>query len=76
MAIVRKIKRIALDRDSRHSEVDCTYAIVESQDGYKCLQLDTYGSATRKILGKKSQSIRFTAEAIEQLKKIIESEFS
>lgn len=75
MAIVREIKRIELERDSKHTEVDCTYAIVEGQDGQKFLQLDTYGSATREIPGKKSQSIRFTAEAIRQLKTIIDSEF-
>ena len=72
MAIVRKLERLDLDRDSKHTEVSATYSIVEDQKGEKYLQIDTYGSAFRKIPGKKSQSIRFSPEAIKQLKSIIE----
>ena len=53
MAIIRKLEPIQLDRDSKHSEVDCTYATVEDDKGDKYLQIDTYGSATRKIPGKR-----------------------
>ena len=61
MAIVRKLTQITLDRDTNHSEVnDCTYSIIEGEDGRKSLQVDTYGSALRKMPGKKSQSIRFS----------------
>jgi hypothetical protein len=75
MAIVRKLKRMTLDRDSKHSEVDeCTYAIIRGEDGRRSLQIDTYGSALRKIPGKKSQSIRFSPEAIEQLRNILSHE--
>src|SRR5882724_2251697 len=46
MAIVRKLERITLDRESKHSEVDeCTYSIIQGEDGGKSLQIDTYGSA-------------------------------
>jgi hypothetical protein len=75
MAIVRKLEKVQLDRDSKHTEVNCTYCIVEDADGNKFLQIDTYGSAARMIPGKKSQSIRFSAEAIKQLKSIIAGEF-
>jgi len=75
MAIVRKLEPIQLDRDSKHSEVDCTYAIVEDNKGNKYLQIDTYGSATRKFPGKKSQSIRFSPEAINELKNILKQNF-
>ncbi|MFC1857515.1 methionyl-tRNA formyltransferase, partial [Thermodesulfobacteriota bacterium] len=71
MAIVRRLDPIKLDRDSKHSEVDCTYSIVEDDKENKYLQIDTYGSKTRKIPGKKSQSIRFDSGAIRQLKTII-----
>ena len=75
MAIVRKLIRITLDRDTRHSEVnDCTYCIIEGEDGRKSLQIDTYGSALRKIPGKKSQSIRFSPEALQQLRQILSQE--
>ena len=53
MAIVRKLEPIHLERDSKHSEVDCTYSVVEDDKGNKYLQIDTYGSATRKIPGEK-----------------------
>ena len=75
MAIVRKLESFQLDRDSKHTEVNCTYAIVEDDKGNKYLQIDTYGSKTRKIPGKKSQSIRFSSEAIKQLKDILEQNF-
>ncbi len=70
MAIVRKLERINLERDSKHSEVECTYSIVNTDEG-ACLQVDTYGSAGRQETGKKSQSIRFAPEGIIQLKKIL-----
>ena len=75
MAIVRKLESINLDRDSKHTEVNCTYAIVEDDNGNKYLQIDTYGSKSRKIPGKKSQSIRFSPEAIDQLKQILNKNF-
>jgi hypothetical protein len=75
MAIVRELDPIKLDRDSKHSEVDCTYSIIEDEKGDKYLQIDTYGSKTRKIPGKKSQSIRFSPEAIDQLKEILKHNF-
>ncbi|MES0446127.1 MAG: hypothetical protein ABUJ92_06240 [Desulfobacterales bacterium] len=76
MAIVKKLYPIYLDRDSKHSDVNCTYAIITDDLGDKYLQIDTYGSATRKIPGKKSQSIRFSPEAIDQLKEILKRDFS
>ena len=75
MAIVKKMERIELERDSKHTEVDCTYAVLEDDKGNKYLQIDTYGSKTRKIPGKKSQSIRFSPEALKQLKEILKQNF-
>ena len=71
MAIVTKLTRITLEQDSRHSEVDATYSIVQGEDGRRLLQIDTYGSAFRKIPNKKSQSMRFTPEALAQLRRIL-----
>lgn len=74
MAIVRKLKKITLERDSSHIETkDCTYSIIQGDDG-KSLQIDTYGSAHRKMPNKKSQSIRFSPEAIAQLREILSKE--
>ncbi len=71
MAIVRNLEKITLDRDSKHSEVESTYSIIDKEH----LQIDTYGSKSRQEKGKKSQSIRFSPEGIEQLKKILDKEF-
>jgi hypothetical protein len=35
MAIVRKLDPIKLGRDSKHSETDCTYSMVEDDKGNK-----------------------------------------
>jgi hypothetical protein len=75
MAIVRKLTRITLERGTSHTEAkDCTYSIIQDDHGRKALQIDTYGSANRKMLGKKSQSLRFTPEAINQLRRILSEE--
>lgn len=74
MAIIRKLDHVTLEQDSPHSEVDATYSIVVGSDGRKLLQIDTYGSAFRKIPNKKSQSMRFAPEAIEELRRILSEE--
>ena len=70
MAIVNKLEHIVLDRDSKHTTADCTYSVIENDDG-RFLQIDTYGSNVRQETGKKSQSIRFSPQAILQLKNIL-----
>ncbi len=75
MAIVRFMEKIVLERDSTHTEVDCTYSIVIDENGQKYLQIDTYGSKQRQIRGKKSQTIRFAPEAIVQLSKVLQRHF-
>ncbi len=73
MAIVRQLKKLDMERSSTQTEVDSTYSVIHTYDGVY-LQVDTYGSKERQEQGKKSQSIRFSPEAIEQLKQIIEKE--
>jgi hypothetical protein len=75
MAIVSKLEKISIEKNSPHCTADCTYSIVTDDEGIKYLQIDSYGSASRKFKGKKSQSLRFGPQAIKQLKRIIESEF-
>ena len=71
MSLVKKLMPAQLENVSEHPEVECTYAIVLDAAGLRHLQIDTYDSKSRQILGKKSQSLRFSPEAIEQLKQII-----
>jgi hypothetical protein len=63
----------ALERDSSHTSVECTYSILRTDEG-SFLQIDTYGSKSRQERGKKSQSIRFSPEAIDQLRHILRTE--
>jgi hypothetical protein len=74
VAIVRQLRHAELEGHSKHSDTECTYAIVNDTDG-RYLQVDTYGSRHRRIPGKKSQSIRFSPDAIEQLKAILGRHF-
>jgi hypothetical protein len=75
MAIVKKLEPLKLEKDAKHLEVNCTFSIITDDQGKRYLQIDTYGSAKRRIPGKKSQSLRFTPEAIEQLKDILDRYF-
>jgi hypothetical protein len=75
MAIVRRLNHLALEKDTAHTEVDCTYSIIHDDNGHGYLQIDTYGSKVRQIPGKKSQSIRFAPEAIEQFKALLATKF-
>lgn len=72
MALVEKLSKITLEKNSAHQTVECSYSIVDTPEG-KLLQIDTYGSVNRQIKGKKSQSIRFSKEAASQLSKILQS---
>jgi hypothetical protein len=72
MALITKLNQISLERTTPHDEVECTYSIVFDDKGNKFLQIDTYGSRGRQFIGKKSQSIRLSPEAIRQFKQIID----
>ena len=71
MALITKITHQALQTQSGHMAVECTYDVVTDAQGNRHLQLDTYGSKDRQIPGKKSQSIRLSPSALAELKQII-----
>jgi len=66
VATIRSLEHQAHTNPSEHSEVDATYAVVRVA-GETYLQIDTYGSSERKLLGKKSQSIRIPASLAPQV---------
>ena len=72
MALIKNIKHLKLEKLVNHSDAECTFDVLEER-GQKFLQLDTYGSSDRQFQGKKSQSIRFTPEALLVLKQIIQN---
>tara|TARA_R110000868_G_scaffold97456_3_gene267929 strand:- start:597 stop:821 length:225 start_codon:yes stop_codon:yes gene_type:complete len=71
MALVKELERIQLDRNSVHEGTTATFCVFTDSMGQKYIQIDTYGSKTRKIPGKKSQSIQFGPEGIANLKEIL-----
>jgi len=72
VALITKIVHQPLQTRSFHDETACTYDIITDDSGARFLQLDTYGSVDRQMQGKKSQTVRFSPEALTQLKRIIE----
>jgi len=76
MAVITNFKPIGVSaRSSVHrSEVECGWAIFTTA-GRTYLQLDTYGSQTRAIPGKVSQTIQVDEDAARQLKRLIERAF-
>ena len=75
MALILELTKQPLERIAHHTGVFGSYTVVIDADGQKCLQIDTYGSAKRKIKGKKSQSIRLSPKVIAQLQKLFANEF-
>jgi hypothetical protein len=74
MALIRKLERSSMSRNSVHDEVECTYTIFRDKTGRRYLQIDTYGSSRREFPGKKSQSVQFGPEAIGELRRLLEME--
>ncbi|MDN5381033.1 hypothetical protein QEP66_02720 [Streptomyces sp. LB8] len=74
MALIKEFRQVPSDAQRLHGPVTCGYRAF-TVDGQRVLQLDTYGSPERKILGKISQSIQLDAEAARELLKIIEESF-
>jgi hypothetical protein len=71
MAPVRRLTHKKLEKTGIHSEAECTYSVVDGQ----YLQIDTYSSKMRRNPDTLSQTIRFTPEAIEQLKAVLQKHF-
>ena len=57
------------------SEVSCYWSVGEV-DGRKLLQLDTYGSKDRQILGKQSQTLQLDKKQAEELFSILKQYFA
>ncbi len=74
MAIVRSLEAKEIDRSASHTEVEATVSLVEA-DGEKFIQIDTYGSASRAVPGKVSQSLRLSKSAYDQLVALAEKHF-
>jgi hypothetical protein len=66
LALITALNQKIRDRCSVHEKVDCSVSsFVENGKTY--LQIDTYGSATRKLVGKTSQSLQINETAAKEL---------
>ncbi|MCM3572275.1 hypothetical protein M3172_03670 [Mesobacillus subterraneus] len=65
MALIKKMVKVERNA-SVHKEVQADYQVFEIK-GKKYLQINSYGSATRKDVGKLSQSMQFNEDSIRQL---------
>jgi len=74
MALVEKLEEQKLERRAEHKLVRCSYWVFTQEDGTRLLQLDTYGSKERQMRDKKSQSLRFSPDALKQLLAIVKEQ--
>ena len=74
MALVQKIERADLERNSVHGLADCIYSAF-TEGGRRYFQLDTYGSKGRKFTGEKSQTIQLDANSAKALVELLIKEF-
>ena len=74
MALVINIEKGFKNKHRIQKRTECSYFIV-LENGKKYLQLETTGSEDRQMIGKVSQTIQFSPEAIKKLKEILSKEF-
>jgi len=75
LALIRRFEPLgARDTGRVHGEVDCGFSIFEN-GGRRYLQLDTYGSSTRAIPGKVSQSIQVDEDGARVLARLVRQAF-
>ena len=74
MALIRKFERKKMNRNSLHEETEATYTVFEN-DGRTLLQLNSFGTKSRKNTDKKSQTILLDEIGAENLFKILKAEF-
>lgn len=75
MALITKLEKRTLQRYSNHTTVDASYSVVDHGSGPTLLQIDTFGSESRKLKGKTSQSIQIDKKAAKQLMGILAKTF-
>ena len=74
MATIRNLELKVPERSLKQGEVKCSI-ILSDVDGEKFVQLDSYGSSDRQFVGKRSQSMRLTKSAFDQLVRLGQSHF-
>lgn len=76
MALVRDFHQVNSDKSVIHKPVSCGWRAFRAGAGdVTILQLDTYGSETRQIPNKVSQSIQLDRDGAAELLKLIRDTF-
>jgi hypothetical protein len=74
VALIREFRQVSSDKHSAHKPVSCGWRAFDS-GGVTFLQFDTYGSESRQILGKVSQSFQVDRQGATMLLKLIRDTF-
>lgn len=74
MALIAKFTERRSASVGWRSEVECGYAVGE-KDGTRVLHLETYGSSSRSIPGKVSQSLEIDEQRAKELVAILRQAF-
>lgn len=75
MARVEEFQKIEKSRNSVHEVVEAGYIAFTGSDGKRYVQIETYGSKSRKLQDKVSQTIQLDESGARELLKIIELAF-
>ena len=75
MARLKSFKELKKERNSLHSDAESTYTVFSDDAGNRYLQIDTYGSKERKLIGKVSQSIQLDQRGAYALRALIDKAF-
>jgi hypothetical protein len=75
VATIRKLTIKEPDRVSAQGEVEASVMLID-HDGEAFVQIDSYGSKDRKFVGKRSQSLRLSKSAFDQLVTLGQKHFS
>jgi hypothetical protein len=66
MATIRELEMRAPDRVATQGAMVASLSLIDL-DGERFVQIDSYGSPERKFVGKRSQSMRLSETAFDQL---------
>lgn len=74
LIVKNKISKVNKTRNTVHQETEATYTFFK-KEGKSLFQIDTYGTQTRKMTDKISQSIQFDKETAKYLVELLTKEF-
>ena len=74
MARITQLTKVEKARSRLHEAVECSYSVLQI-GGKTYIQIDTYGTKERDMVGVVSQSVQLDREAAKELKHILSAFF-